>query len=292
MAAGRSPTGESGPDGMAIPIDSWDSAENARRYAEFTRTYGTYQQTSRDVVGLACPAPDATVVDLACGTGITTEMLLSALGDHGRVIAVDASEAMLAAAQSVIHDERVRWLHLPAERLAEGHVAGVDAVVCNSAIWQTDVRATAAAVRRVLHPGGRFVFNLGAPMLADHRRAGLDPLMDAMKVIAARDYGWVPAEPGPADPGRGELSETWLRQVLHEAGFRVDQIQGFSYLASLEEQGAWLSIPVFTTRLFGRLPYEQRMAVLRQAYQHLAADHADPVTVEWVAFAATACCWR
>lgn len=128
-------------------------------------------------------------------------MLLSALGDHGRVIAVDASAAMLVAAQSVIHDERVRWLHLPAERLAEGPVAGADAVVCNSAIWQTDVRATAAAVRRVLHPGGRFVFNLGAPML---------------------------------------------------------------------------SIPVFTTRLFGRLPYEHRMAVLRQAYQHLAADMPIP----------------
>jgi ubiquinone/menaquinone biosynthesis C-methylase UbiE len=273
---------------MSIPIDSWDSAENARRYAEFARTYGTYEQTSRDLVGLARPAPDATVVDLACGTGITTEVVLSALGDQGRVIAVDASEAMLAAAQSVIDDGRVRWLHSPAERLDQGKLASVDAVVCNSAIWQTGIQVTAAAVHRVLHPGGRFVFNLGAPMLAEHRPADQpDPLLDTMKEIAARDYGWVPG-PVTSGPDQQELSETWLRQVLHETGFQVDQIHGFSYQASFEEQGAWLSIPIFTNRLFGRLSYEQRMAILRQAYQRLAADHADPVTVEWVAFAATA----
>jgi hypothetical protein len=71
--------------------------------------------------------------------------------------------------------------------------SGVDAVVCNSAIWQTDVQATSAAVRRVLRPGGQFVFNLAAAMLADHRHAGHPgPLIDAMKTIAARDYGWVP----------------------------------------------------------------------------------------------------
>jgi SAM-dependent methyltransferase len=135
---------------MTGAVDSWHSAENARRYAEFARTHTTYQQTSRDVVGLARPAADATIVDLACGTGITTEAVLSVLGENGRIIAVDASNAMLAAAQSVIQDQRVRWLHSPAERLNDGTLAGVDAVVCNSAIWQADVQATAAAVRRVL----------------------------------------------------------------------------------------------------------------------------------------------
>jgi SAM-dependent methyltransferase len=274
---------------VAVPVDSWDSAENARRYAEFARTHTTYRQTSRDVVGLAHPTRDATVVDLACGTGITTETVLSALGDKGHVIAVDASQAMLAAAQSVIHDRRVRWLHSPAEHLDEGGMAGVDAVVCNSAIWQTDVQASAAAVRRVLRPGGRFVFNLAAAMLADHGHAGQpDPLMDAMKAIAARDYGWIPAASGNPGADRRQLSEARLRRVLQQSGLRVDRVQSFSYPASLEEQRAWLTVPVFTTRLFGSLPYEQRMAVLGQAHQCLAADQLDPVATEWIAFAATA----
>jgi ubiquinone/menaquinone biosynthesis C-methylase UbiE len=272
---------------MAGLVDSWDSADNARRYAEFARTHATYRQTSRDLVGLARPAADATVVDLACGTGITTEAVLSVLGKNGQVTAVDASDAMLAAAQSVIQDQRVRWLHSPAERVDQCGASGVDAVVCNSAIWQTDVQATAAAVRRVLRPGGRFVFNLAAAMLADHVHGNQpDPLMEAMKTIAAHDYGWAPAAPGEPGADRRQLSETWLRRVLREAGFQVDLVQSFSYLASLEEQHAWLSIPVFTTRLFENLPYEQRMAILDQAYQRLGADHPDPVATEWVAFAA------
>jgi ubiquinone/menaquinone biosynthesis C-methylase UbiE len=81
--------------------------------------------------------------------------VLAVLGAGGSVIAVDASEAMLTAAKSLVVDERVRWLRSPAERLSEHVLPGLDAVVCNSAIWQTDVRATTAAVRRVVRPGGR-----------------------------------------------------------------------------------------------------------------------------------------
>lgn len=271
---------------MAVPVDSWSSDQNARRYAEFARTYSTYRQTSRDLVGLARPAADATVVDLACGTGSTTEAVLSVLGPAGRVIAVDASAAMLTAARSFVQDERVRWLRSPAEHLDVGAAGGVDTVVCNSAIWQTDVPLTALAVRRALRAGGRFVFNVGAAMLADHAGpAEPDPLVDAMTEIAARDHDWRPVS-GDAD--RRGLTETWLRQVLREAGFRVDRVSGYSYQASLAEQRAWLSIPVFTDRLLRGLPYDERMAVLDKAYQRLAAGDPPPVTTPWVVFQTTA----
>jgi ubiquinone/menaquinone biosynthesis C-methylase UbiE len=271
--------------GMSVPVDSWTSAENARRYAEFARTYTTYRQTSRDLVDFARLPADATVVDLACGTGSTTAAVLSVLGEGGRVVAIDGSAAMLAVARSIIHDERVRWLHSPAERLGGDTVTDVDAVVCNSAIWQTDIRLTAEAVRRALRPGGRFVFNLGAQMLADHAHSDQpDLLVDAMKEIAARDHGWRPTSQAPS---RQQLSEAWLRQVLHEAGFTVDLVHSVSYQASLAEQHSWLSVPVFTTGLFPHLPYEQRMAVLNEAYQRLAADRPRPVTTQWVIFTAT-----
>lgn len=274
---------------MAVPVDTWASAENARRYAEFARTYPAYRQTSRDVVELGRPAADATVVDLACGTGITTEAVLSVLGPGGRVIAVDESDAMLSAAQSHIHDERVRWLCSPAERLGDAVVSTVDLVVGNSAIWQTDVRLTLRAVRRALRPGGRFVFNIGAEFLADHPRSEQPhPLVDAMREIAARDHGWAPEPPGTPPADRQDLSETWLRQALHEAGFRVDVVRAATYQADLAEERAWLTVPVFTARLFGRLPYEQRMAVLDTAYQRLAAEPPDPVSTPWVLFAAGA----
>jgi hypothetical protein len=177
-------------------------------------------------------------------------------------------------------------VHSPAERL-DVRVTGVDAVVCNSAIWQTDVRLTATAVHRILRPGGRFVFNLGATMLADHAGpAESDVLADAMTEIAASDYGWRPVPPEGGK--RQRLSETWLREVLPEAGFAVDRVDSRTYRTSLAEQCAWLSVPVFTTRLFGGLPYEHRMDVLDKAYRRLVPGHPEPLTTHWAVFATTA----
>jgi SAM-dependent methyltransferase len=103
---------------MADTHDPWDCAENALAYAEFASMHSTYRHTSRDLVDLAQLAADARVVDLACGTGITTEAVLAVLGERGSIVAVDASAAMLAAARSLVPDERVTWLRAPAEHLS------------------------------------------------------------------------------------------------------------------------------------------------------------------------------
>lgn len=109
-------------------------------------------------------------------------------------------------------------------------------------------------------------------MLTDHADTvqSSDPLMELMKVIAAREYGWV-APPTSMGTSSQELPERWLRDVLDQSGFRVEQAQALCYQSSLEEQRAWLSIPTFTRRSFSGLSsYEQRMAVLGQAYERLA----------------------
>jgi hypothetical protein len=68
---------------------------------------------------------------------------------------------MLAVAARAIAGPRITWVQCRAGNV-DRHVTGpVDAVVCNSAIWQADLAATAAAVRNLLVTGGRFVFNTG-----------------------------------------------------------------------------------------------------------------------------------
>jgi hypothetical protein len=164
----------------------------------------------------------------------------------------------------------------------------MDAVVCNSAIWQTDVRATAAEVHRVLRPGGQFVFNLAKAMLADHADDDQpsDSLMDLMKAIAAREYGWVPAPRASVHLPSQELGEGWLRHVLGRADLQLEQSRALCYQSSLEEQHAWLSIPVITVRTLSGLSYEQRMTVLDQAYQRLSGNLPEPASTEWMAFTA------
>jgi SAM-dependent methyltransferase len=196
---------------------------------------------------------------------------------------------MLAEARTAVTDTRVRWHRLTAERLDTGISGAMDAVACNSAIWQTDVRATIRAVSRVLRPGGRLVFNVGADKLADHADPGSpDPLTELMEDFAAREYGWTaPAARGTGPAGQ-ELTESWLRHELGDTGFSVEQVRALTCQCDLDEYRAWLSIPVFTRRRYGTLSHEQRMAALDHAYHQLkdSPEGREPVISAWVAFAA------
>jgi len=259
-------------------MTSWDDEENARRYDAFARRFPMYDRTSEDLVERLGPAPSAQVVDLCCGTGRTTLAVLAALGDEGRVTGVDGSAAMLAIARSAVTDPRAGWLEAPAEEFDRLLSGPVDAVVCNSAIWQTDLPLTFAAVRRALRPGGRFAFNIGRRFLAP--AGGKAPgLAEAMRTVAAREYGWV--APPPERPRVRPTSDEILA-ALERAGFTADPVAELEFAQDLDEQRAWLSIPIFTERALPGLPYEQRMAVLAQAY-------AEPdVVSQWTVFTATA----
>ncbi|SRR5258708_3387475 len=166
--------------------DCWGEDDNARHYDAFARQHPMYRQTSRDLIALARPSNDGAVLDVACGTGATTGEVLAVLGPDGRVIGVDGSAAMLAVAAQTIADLRVAWIQARAEELDQHVTELVDAVICNSAIWQTDLASTAAAVGKVTAVGGRFVFNVGSDFLEQGHRPDERPLLSGvMQAIAA-----------------------------------------------------------------------------------------------------------
>jgi len=70
-----------------------------------------------------------TVLDLGCGTGNLTGVLLDHLSDEGRVVAVDISPCMLAQARRKVVDSRVEWIQADAARLdlSDGYF---DRIIC------------------------------------------------------------------------------------------------------------------------------------------------------------------
>jgi len=280
-------------ESLAAPAgDSWGEDDNPRRYDAYAREYPSYRETSRDLIALALPAADAgvadaAVLDLACGTGATTRELLAVLGPDCRVAGVDQSAAMLGVAASSTPDPRVTWIQARAESVDQ-HVTGpVDAVICNSAIWQTDVAATAMAVRAVLKAGGRFAFNVPVDFLDDgdsHRsRERYPSLLSEMRAIAERDYGWAP-DAGAPGRVRQRLTQGSICRSLAAAGFDVERVTEVSHQDSAEAQRAWLSIPIFTRDRLAGLPYRDRMRVLDKAYERLGPGHAE--RANWAVFAA------
>jgi len=100
------------------------------------------------------------VLETAAGTGIVTRMLVRALPGTVAIVATDLKQPMLdfAAAQAGV--ERVEWRQADALSLPfEG--GSFDAVVCQFGVmFFPDKRAAHREARRVLKPGGRFVFSV------------------------------------------------------------------------------------------------------------------------------------
>ena len=110
--------------------------------------------------------PGATVVDVACGTGLNFSLLEQAIGPNGRIIGVDLTDAMLAQARHRIETNGWRNVSLVQADAAEfDFPTEVDAILSTYALSHVpdcgDVIAHGAAA---LSRGGHWVvLDLKAP---------------------------------------------------------------------------------------------------------------------------------
>lgn len=149
------------------------------------------------------------VLEIGCGTGALTLPLAAAVGEHGRVVAVDISEPMLGAARQKI-DERA--LHNVTLHSGDAQVFALEPAAFDLASSRMGVMFfadPAAAFRNIkggLKPGGRLVFACWGPLAENrHWLISYD--------IALRHLG--PPAPQPAH----EPSPSPLLTPIISAGF-------------------------------------------------------------------------
>jgi len=224
------------------------------------------------------------VVDLCCGTGATTRALLAAAPDL-RIFAVDMSSTQLAIARRDIADERVSFVHAPAERAHELVPVRCDAVICNAAVWQLPPLAV-RAVAALLGGGGRFAFNLPAPFapaaiaelcredpgLTRFARRQAETLERAMLDEARAEHDRAAEE---APTGRlGFIEHRYLAALMAE-GFRIDRRTFQAVPISPEAAFDWYMIPVFRSNVLRGVSVEAGEQALRRAYarwRHVAPE--------------------
>ena len=102
-----------------------------------------------------------TILDAGCGQGVLLPFLRRLIGENGRLIALDASAAMLEGVAE--RDAKALAVRAPAEKipLIDGYV---DMVICFSAFPHfSDKAAAAAEFFRVLKPGSKaYVLHIGS----------------------------------------------------------------------------------------------------------------------------------
>lgn len=257
----------------------WDA--NATQYDEFASSYPLYRETSRLLVDSASIRPGMVIIDLGCGTGITTSAILKRLKNRGLVIGVDISSKMIEIAQSRIKSKCVRFVHAPAEEFYQMISQPVDRIICNFSFWQfLDKEKVIGAASKLLKPDGMLLFNSSIDMDGASIQYSSDPLVDLIldekkTIPTVKKSRKKNVASGPAAP-----TTRYKRRVLdlRRYGLKAMPIKEHELEFSAKERIAFYRIPCMGGFLRD-LTKNQRTRVLDAAEKRLVKDESLAVRV-------------
>ena len=225
-----------------------------RRFGE----QGFYKSLNKRVVDLADVKSGQRIVELACGTGGVTRLILERLkgARDSVVIGIDHSATGLKQAMQDlgnVRDATVQFVQSRMERISEVVKDSADTVIlCNAIHYIPDKGALVCEISKSLKPGGTFVFNTsffegGHPAESEqfYRRWMLKTLR-----ILKSEYGLKPAREEKVESRKG-LSPEEYSNLLTRQGFRIAKQQIYTAKVPLE---GWLDISQFEDFIAGTMP--------------------------------------
>ena len=155
-----------------------------------------FEPYAADLANRLRARPLSRVLEVAAGTGVATRALASALPDSVSIVATDLNPEMLDRARALGTRRAVEWR--PADAMAlPFRDAEFDAVACQfGAMFFPDKATAFSEARRVLRPGGLFVFSVWDRIeeneFADVVTAALESLFpeDPPRFLARTPHGY------------------------------------------------------------------------------------------------------
>jgi trans-aconitate 2-methyltransferase len=186
--------------------------------------------------------PDATVLDVGCGTGRVTESVL-AIVPQGHVLAFDASEDMVALARDRLGDRAEVWCH---DVLNLDLINRVDVIVSTAALhWVTDHDRMWVRLADALRLGGILEVQCGGEGNITRVREVIDSVARDRFPELVGFSPWVFASPRDTE------------RRLHAAGFTGIRCWLEDRPTYPEDIGSFVRTSILAAHL-ARLPEDQR----------------------------------
>jgi ubiquinone/menaquinone biosynthesis C-methylase UbiE len=228
-------------------------AEERFSFSKFA-AHPFFREVNEWLVSHAAIKPGAAVVDLGCGPGAVTEIILKWMGapPSGHVFAIDPSSSALVQAAQRIQSAVVRFIQGTAERISSLVPPPVDTVVfCNAIHLVQDKAQVISGISKVLRPGGVLAFNT---TFFDGAYPGDTYRFYKLWVLRARR--WLQDRGHGITRGVKATAMQWLspddyRQLLESTGFGDTQ---FEFQEKDLNCQAWEDISEFSMFIEGALP--------------------------------------
>ena len=198
------------------------------------------------------------IVDLGCGTGAVTKLILERLqaACDSVVYAVDHSATALRAAVAELGDRRdiaVQFVQAEVQQFSNAVREQVDAVVyCNSIHYVPDKQALMTQIREKLRPGGRLAINTSffegshPPESAEFYRRWM---MRSLRLLK-REHGLFPDKTKKVQ-ARQQLTADEYESLLVRSGFTI--VRRDIENVDVPEAG-WYHISSFSDWIEGIMP--------------------------------------
>lgn len=212
-----------------------------------------FKEVNEWLVAHAGITPGSDVVDLGCGPGGITELILQWMGNppQGRVFAIDPSPSALALAAQRVQSAIVRFIQGTAERFSQ-LVPPVDTVIFGNAVHLVQDKAEViAGINKVLRRGGVLAFNT-----TFFNGAYSPGTQGFYKLWVLRAMRWLRQQGYSVARGVKATAMEWLtqeeyRHLLQATGFGDTHMELHEKRLSCQ---AWEDISEFSLFIRGALP--------------------------------------
>lgn len=217
-----------------------------------------YEELNARLVAMAEPGSGQRIVDLACGTGGVTKLILQQVrgARNSVVIAMDHSASALKQAMEELKSHRdtaVQFVQSQVEQMSDSLKERADTVIfCNAIHYIPDKDALVGEISKSLNPGGRFAFNTSfyeggqvPESMTFYRK-----WMFKSARILRREHGLSPQRAEKVE-SRKHLSADEYRDLLERNGFQVIRLEEDRVMVPIE---GWLDISTFEDFIAGTLP--------------------------------------
>ncbi len=217
-----------------------------------------YEQLNARLVAMAEPTSGQRIVDLACGTGGVTKLILSQLrgARNSVIIAMDHSSSALEQAMEEMRSHRdsaVQFVQSQVEQVSSSLKKRADTIIfCNAIHYIPDKDSLVTEISKALQPGGKFAFNTSfyeggqvPESLAFYRK-----WMFKSARVLRREHGLSPQRAEKVE-SRKHLTPREYRALLERHGFSIIRQEEDRVQVPIE---GWLDISTFEDFIAGTMP--------------------------------------